>query len=310
MTSTLGSIASSAVAVPTPFRDNRIDSEALARLCERHAERATSAIFVCGSTGEAASLSPSEHAQVVSVAVEAAARRLPIIAGCTATATEMAVALAAAAARAGADGLLCAAPPYSKPTQEGITEHIRAVAHASDLPLVLYDVPSRSAVQIADGTVAALHEQGLIGAIKDATADLSRPPRLRAMCGDALLQMSGDDATAAAYRAMGGHGCVSVTANVTPLLCAMLHRAWESGDLARFADLRDLLDPLHAALFTESNPIPVKAALEDLGLCAATVRLPLTRAVASTRDRLRCVLGTVIEAEECAAARSRLALAC
>jgi 4-hydroxy-tetrahydrodipicolinate synthase len=298
MASPLGSIASSAVAVPTPFRDNRVDIEALARLCERHVARATSAIFVCGSTGEAASLSLSEHAQVVSVAAEAVAGRLPIIAGCTASATDVAVALAAAAARAGADGLLCAAPPYSRPTQEGIIAHMRAVAHVSDLPLVLYDVPSRSAIQIADGTVAALYEQGLIGAIKDATADLSRPPRLRAICGDALVQISGDDATAAAYRAMGGHGCISVSANVTPLLCALLHRAWESGDLASFACLRDLLHPLHAALFIESNPIPVKAALEDLGLCASTVRLPLTQAVSSTRDRLRRVLGAVMEAEE------------
>jgi 4-hydroxy-tetrahydrodipicolinate synthase len=129
------------------------------------------------------------------------------------------------------------------------------------------------------------------------------------MCGDALVQMSGDDATVAAYRAMGGHGCISVSANVTPLLCALLHRAWESIDLASFAGLRDLLHPLHAALFSESNPIPVKAALEDLGLCASTVRLPLTRAVASTRDRLQRVLGTIMAAEENAAARSRLTLA-
>ena len=236
------------------------------------------------------------------------AGRLPVIAGCTASATAVSVALAVSAARAGADGLLCAAPPYSRPTQEGIIEHIRSVAQSSDLPLVLYDVPARSAVHIADATVAALHEGRVIGAIKDATADLSRPPRLRAMCGNALVQMSGDDATAGAYRAMGGHGCISVTANVTPLLCAMLHRAWESGDLASFARLRDLLDPLNAALFSESNPIPVKAALEELGLCASAARLPLTQADRTTRDRLCRVLRLVMEAEERNAARSHLAL--
>jgi 4-hydroxy-tetrahydrodipicolinate synthase len=168
----------------------------------------------------------------------------------------------------------------------------------------------RSAIQITDATVTTLHEQGLIGAIKDATADLSRPPRLRALCGEAFVQMSGDDATAAAYRAMGGHGCISVTANVTPMLCAILHRAWEAGDLASLARLRDLLDPLHSALFMESNPIPVKAALEDLELCACTVRLPLTHANGPTRDCLRRVLATVMDAEERAAIPLRLAHAC
>jgi 4-hydroxy-tetrahydrodipicolinate synthase len=185
---------------------------------------------------------------------------------------------------------------------------MRSVARSSNLPLVLYDVPARSGVHIADATVAALHEGRLIGAIKDATADLSRPPRLRAMCGNALMQMSGDDATAGAYRAMGGHGCISVTANVAPLLCAMLHRAWESGDLAAFARLRDLLAQLHAALFSESNPIPLKAALAELGLCDGAVRLPLTQADRTTRDRLRRVLRLVMEAEESNAARSQLAL--
>ncbi len=302
MNHTLATLTGSAVAIATPFRDELIDMDALARLCERQVDRGTSAIVVCGSTGEASSLSPGEHAHAVSTAVEAVGRRVPVIAGCTAQATAAAVALAARAAQAGADGLLCAAPPYAKPTQEGIVAHIRAVAHASDLPVILYDVPSRSASAIADATVAALYENELIVAIKDATGDLSRPPRLRALCGEALLQFSGDDATAAGYRAMGGHGCISVTANVTPMLCAMLHRAWDSDNLAVFASLRDLLAPLHAALFAETNPIPVKAALEELGLCSSAVRLPLTRAVASTRDRLRDVLATVAQAEDNAAA--------
>ena len=309
MITPLGAIAGSAVAIPTPFRDDRIDTTALARLCERQVDRATSAIVVCGSTGEAASLSPAEHEQAVAAAVEAVAGRLPVIAGCTASATSVSVALAAAAARAGADGLLCAPPPYSRPTQEGIIAHMTAVARASDLSLVLYDVPTRAGIGIADATVATLHAQGLIGALKDATADLSRPPRLRALCGDALVQMGGDDATSAAYRAMGGHGCISVTANVTPALCALLHRTWNSGDLAGFARVRDLLAPLHAALFAESNPIPLKAALADLGLCPAAVRLPLTPAIEPTRDRLRRILPRLVEAEESAAVPAALALA-
>ncbi len=309
MINPLQAMGGSAVAIPTPFQDGQIDTRSLACLCERQVECGSSAIVVCGSTGEASSLRPGEHAQVVGIATDAVAGRLPVIAGCTASTTAASVALAAKAARSGADALLCAAPPYSKPTQDGIIAHMRAVAEASGLPLILYDVPSRSAVQIADSTVAALHERQLIGAIKDATADLSRPPRLRALCGNGLVQMSGDDATAAGYRAMGGAGCISVTANVAPILCAMLRRAWDSGDLTSFANLRDLLDPLHAALFAESNPIPVKAALEELGLCSASLRLPLTPASEPTLHRLRRVLAGVIRAENARADREHFALA-
>ena len=213
-------------------------------------------------------------------------------------ATSAAVALGIEAASAGADALLCAVPPYVKPTQEGIIAHIRAIAHATDLPVVLYDVPSRSGVAITDDTVARLHDAELIVGLKDATADVSRPTRLRARCGDAFMQWSGDDATAPGYRAMGGIGCISVTANVTPALCAMLHRAWDNGDLGKFAALRDLLDPLHAVLFRESNPIPVKAALASLGLCTDEVRLPLTRATLATQERLLAVMPPVMLAEE------------
>jgi 4-hydroxy-tetrahydrodipicolinate synthase len=230
---------------------------------------------------------------------------VPVIAGCTAAATEASVSLATAAARAGADALLLAPPPYMKPTQEGIIAHVGAVMGAADLPIVLYDVPARTGVAVADATVARLFEQGLIAAIKDATADLSRPPRLRALCGEQLLQFGGDDATAVAYRAMGGVGCVSVTANVTPALCAALHRSWDEGDLARVARLRDLLDPLHQALFIESNPIPLKAALAAVALCGGELRLPLTRASENTRLRLQHVLDTVMPVEERTAARPR-----
>ena len=200
-------------------------------------------------------------------------------------------------------------PPYVKPTQDGIMAHIRAIAHATDLPIVLYDVPSRSGVAITDDTVVRLHDAELIVGLKDATADLSRPTRLRARCGDAFMLWSGDDATAPGYRAMGGDGCISVTANVAPALCALLHRAWDNGDLGKFAVLRDLLDPLHAVLFKESNPIPLKAALASLGLCTDEVRLPLTRATLATQERLLAVMQQVILAEEHAAREQVFALA-
>jgi 4-hydroxy-tetrahydrodipicolinate synthase len=309
MRTPISGVGGSSTALATPFRDTRVDWDALRRLSERQIERGTAALIVCGSTGEAAALTQSEYARAVYTVVRTAHGRVPVIAGCTAPSTAATIALGIEAEAAGADALLCAVPPYVKPTQEGIFAHIRAVAHATDSPIVLYDVPSRSCVAISDDTVARLHEAELIVGLKDATADLARPARLRARCGDTFMQWSGDDATAPAYRAMGGHGCISVTANVAPALCALLHRAWDNGDRARFAALRDLLDPLHAALFVESNPIPVKAALANLGLCGGEVRLPLTRATLATGEKLLAVMTPVMQAEEHAARRPMLALA-
>jgi 4-hydroxy-tetrahydrodipicolinate synthase len=309
MHATLAGLTGSIVALATPFRNGRIDPVALVRLAERQVAHASAAIVVCGSTGEAAMMTAEEAAIAVRLVVHAVAGRVPVIAGCTASGTEQAVGLAIAAARCGADALLCAAPPDVKPTQDGIVAHIRAVAHATSLPVMLYDVPGRAGVAIADATTATLFGRDLIFALKDATADLARPPRLRALCGPRLLQFSGDDATAAAHRTMGGVGCVSVTANVMPALCAALHRAWDEGDLPGFARLRDQLAPLHDAIFVETNPIPVKAALAQLGLCDAELRLPLTRAVPATEARLRALLAELDSAEQRAASPTRLALA-
>jgi len=196
-----------------------------------------------------------------------------------------------------------------KPVQEGIIAHVRAITHATDLPVMLYDVPSRSGVEITDNTVTRLHDAELIVGLKDATADLSRSTRLRARCGDAFMQCSGDDATAPAHRAMGGTGCISVTATVTPALRALIHRVWDTGNVGRFAALRDMLDPLHAALFNESNAIPVKAALASLRLCTDDVRLPLTRVTLATQKRLLAVMPHLMLAEENAAQQPVFALA-
>jgi 4-hydroxy-tetrahydrodipicolinate synthase len=309
MTNVLSRLAGSLVAIVTPLRDTDLDAGALGSLCRRQIEAGTAALVVCGSTGEASCLNAAEFQLAVCVAVDAAAGRVPVIAGCTAAATSTSILLANAACDAGAAALLLAAPPYNKPTQEGVFAHVRAVSHAVCLPIMLYDIPSRAGIGITDDTIARLFEAELIFALKDATADLSRPPRLRARCGDGLLQFTGEDATAAAYRAMGGVGCVSVTANVAPALCAALHAAWDARDLAGFAAIRDLLDPLHRALFAESNPIPVKAALELLDLCSSAVRLPLTRATPATREGLARVLPAVMRAEQRAGSELRYALA-
>ena len=294
-------IGGSLTALVTPFKDIQLDVPALARLATRQIAHGTAGLVVCGSTGEAQSLSTAEFARAIAAVAEVAAGKAPVIAGCTASSTTMALVLAEAAVHAGADALLCAVPPYVKPTQDGIFAHIRAIAHRADLPVVLYDVPSRSGVGIADETIARLFDAELIIGLKDATADLSRPPRLRALCGDGLIQLSGDDATTAGYRAMGGDGSISVTANVTPAVCAMLHRAWDRGDRSNFAAVRDLLHPLHAAMFAESNPIPVKAALSQLGLCTDDVRLPLTRATLATQERLMRLLPNLMVTEAHAA---------
>jgi 4-hydroxy-tetrahydrodipicolinate synthase len=288
----------SMTALATPFRDGRVDEAALAALVERQIRRGTAALVVCGSTGEAAMLSLAEHARTIRLVASVAVGRVPVIAGCTAVTTEHASALAVAAARSGAVALLLAPPPYVKPTQAGIIAHTTSVGRAADLPVVLYDIPGRTGVAIADTTVAELSAHGCVAALKDSTGDLSRPPRLRALCGADFRQFTGEDAVAAGYRAMGGDGCISVTANVVPALCAALHRAWECQDLTRMAELRDRLAPLHAALFSESNPIPLKAALALLHLCPDTLRAPLTPATETTRAALACVLARVMPAED------------
>ncbi len=302
----LSHLSGSVTAMVMPFRDGCVDGTVLATLCERQIRAGTAALVVCGSTGEAAALSLAEQARVVAVVVEAVADRVPVIAGCCAPATEAATILAVAAAQNGATTLLCIPPPYSRPTQEGIAAHVRAVAHATGLPVTLYNVPGRVGVAVADETVARLHESGVIMAIKDAAGDLSRPARLHSLCGRELGQFSGDDATAAAHRAMGGHGCISAMANLVPALCA--YACGMGLRLIEFARIRDLLGPLHQALFLESNPIPVKAALCMAGLYNGNLRLPLTRACSSTLDALGSLLPGIVHAEDKAVGMPRLTL--
>jgi 4-hydroxy-tetrahydrodipicolinate synthase len=277
-------------ALPTPFLAGdpaSLDRTALARLAERAERGGSSAVVVAGSTGEGPALQPEEHAEAMRVVADALRGRIPVIAGVGAPSTEAASALAATAERCGAAALLVSAPPYVRPTQEGLRAHVRAVAATSGLPIVLYDVPSRAAAAFTDETIARLRADGVIHALKDATADLARPVRLRRLCGDDFPQLSGDDATTLAHRAMGGTGCISVTANVVPTLCASLHAAWDAQRPSSALHLGRLLAPLHDALFAETNPIPLKAALGLLELCDPTPRLPLTRAAMETVKRLK-----------------------
>ncbi|HYZ30842.1 MAG TPA: 4-hydroxy-tetrahydrodipicolinate synthase [Crenalkalicoccus sp.] len=294
------SLRGSIPALVTPFRaeSGALDETTLGHLAERAVARGASAVVVCGSTGEGPALSAQEHSHAVRTVVETVGSTVPVIAGVGAPCTEAAVALAQAAGLCGAAALLVSAPPYVKPDQEGLRAHVRAVAVASGLPVILYDVPSRAGVAFADETIARLVERNAVSAVKDASGDLARPPRLARLCGRDFPQLSGEDATALAHLAMGGVGCVSVTANVAPALCAALQHAWAERDLDRAAEIRDRLAPLDAALFCETNPVPVKAALGLLRLCDPTPRLPLMRATEATRIRLARVLADITPHEE------------
>ncbi len=299
----------SIVALPSFFTGDRLDVKSFAALIERQIAGGTNGLVVAGSTGEGQALGAGERELLLVIAFQVAKGRAPVIAGCTAPSTRLAEEMAHEATGVGAAGLLCSPPPYSKPTQEGIFAHIRAIAHVSDLPVILYDVPARTGVRVADETVARLFDAGLIMALKDATGDLSRPGRLRALCGSGLVQLSGDDATAAAHRATGGAGCVSVVANLAPKLCSILHAAWDRGDVDTFERMRDLLAPLVEALGLESNPIPLKAALAELGIGDGRMRLPLTRATNETVSRIAAALPKVMVAESQMLRRSQYFLA-
>ncbi|WP_424811597.1 4-hydroxy-tetrahydrodipicolinate synthase [Roseococcus sp. YIM B11640] len=293
-------IQGSIPALVTPFEAESMEPDlpALARLADRAVSRGSAAVVVCGTTGEAPAMSAEEQMRALAAVLEAVAGRAPVIAGIGASCTEGAVRLAESAGHMGASALLVSAPPYVRPGQEGLRAHVRAVSARSGLPVMLYDVPSRAAVGFADETIARLWEEGAIAAIKDATGDIARLFRLRRLCGAEFPQFSGDDATSPAHLAMGGAGCVSVTANVMPALCAAVQEAWRAGDLRRFAELADTLAPLHEALFVETNPVPAKMALHLLGFCAAEPRLPLVKAGEATMARLARSMAEITPLEE------------
>jgi 4-hydroxy-tetrahydrodipicolinate synthase len=288
----------SCVALPTPFRYGTVDFLALEALCHRQIDAGTAALVPCGTTGEAPLLSLDEHRRVVEATVSAAGGRVPVIAGAGSNNTQTAIELARLAEKAGAQALLCVTPYYLKPTQAGLIAHFTAIHHAVSLPILLYYVPSRTACSMADVTITRLAELPRIAGLKDATGDIPRVKHLRRRLGDGFRLLSGDDATQAAFRRAGGDGCISVTANVTPALCAALHEACDRRDDAEIARLEAILSPVHAAMFLEANPIPVKRALGRLGLMVDELRLPLTPLSAVADVQLAEVLKKVMPLEE------------
>ena len=281
----------SLVALITPLHeDGRLDENAFARFVDWQIEQGTQGVVPVGTTGESPTLSHAEHERVVEVAVEVAAGRVPVIAGTGSNSTEEAIGLTRHAKQAGADAALVVTPYYNKPTQEGLFLHFSAIADAVDLPLIIYNIPPRSVVDMSAATMARLARHPNIVGVKDATANLARPLHTRQACGREFCQLSGEDHTALAFMAAGGHGCISVTANVAPQLCSRMHLAWQRGEIDQAMALQDRLLPLHDSLFAETSPAPVKYAASLLGHGSAVCRLPLAPIAAGTADAVRAAM--------------------
>ena len=277
-------------ALVTPFKNGAIDEEALRDLIEFQIENGISGLVPCGTTGESATLSHEEHRRVVAIAIEAAKKRVPVLAGTGSNCTEEAITLTRYASEAGADAALLISPYYNKPTQEGIFLHYQAVARAVDIPLVLYNVPGRTRVDILPETVARLAKISNIIGLKDATGLLQQASDTIALCRKDFALISGDDANTLPLLSVGATGVISVTSNIAPREVSDLCESFFQGDLATARDIHYKLLPLHNAMFVETNPIPVKTALALMGRCEESFRLPLCRMSAGNREKLTSVL--------------------
>jgi len=263
-------------ALVTPFKNGEVDWDTLKKLVEWHIAEGSNGIVPVGTTGESPTLSHEEHNEVVKVVVETAAGRVPVIAGAGSNATAEGVELIRHAEANGASAALVVTPYYNKPTQAGMVAHFTAMHDACNLPIIIYNIPGRSVVDMSPETMGKLAQLPRIVGVKDATGDLSRVAKQRLTCGADFVQLSGEDGTAVGFNAMGGVGCISVTANVAPKLCAEMQAATLAGDYAKALEYQDLLMPLHIAIFLEPGVSGAKYAMSKLGLCSAEVRLPLT----------------------------------
>jgi 4-hydroxy-tetrahydrodipicolinate synthase len=273
-------------ALVTPFKNGAVDEKAFRDLVDWQIAEGTSGLVPVGTTGESPTLSHGEHQDVVEWCVEQARGRVPVVAGAGSNSTAEAIELARHAESAGADAVLVVTPYYNKPTQEGLYQHFKAVNDAIGIPIIIYNIPPRSVIDMSVDTMKRLYELRNIAGVKDATASMTRVSQQRAALGEDFNQLSGEDITALGFMAHGGHGCISVTSNVAPRLCAEFQAACLKGDFAAALKLQDKLAPLHINLFVEANPAPIKYALSLLGKCANTLRLPLV----STSEKAQAVV--------------------
>ena len=275
MAAAKSSFRGSFTALVTPFKNGSLDEKAFRELVDWQIAEGTNGLVPVGTTGESPTLSHDEHMKVVEWCVEQAKGRVPIVAGSGSNSTREAIELSKHAEKAGADAVLIVTPYYNKPTQEGLYQHFKAINDAIGIPIIIYNIPARSVIDMSVDTMKRLFELKNIAGVKDATANVLRVSDQRAAMGEGFNQLSGEDATALGFMAHGGHGCISVTSNVAPRLCAEFQAACLKGDYGAALKLQDKLLPLHHNLFIETNPAPAKYALSVLGKCADTVRLPM-----------------------------------
>jgi 4-hydroxy-tetrahydrodipicolinate synthase len=280
----------SITALVTPFSNGEIDFEALRALVDWQIENGTHGLVPVGTTGESPTLSHEEHGRVITETIRASRGRVPVIAGAGSNNTREAIAIAGHAERAGADGLLIVTPYYNKPNQEGLYLHFKAINDAVSLPIVIYNIPPRSVVDMSVDTMRRLSELKNIIGVKDATGNIGRISLQRAAMGPEFIQLSGDDLTALACMAAGAHGCISVVSNIAPRLCADLQNACLDGDYAKALEIQDLLTPLHVATFLEAGVTGAKFGLSLLGKVKEEVRLPLVASTQLTKDRIRAAM--------------------
>ncbi len=277
----------SLVALITPFRNGEIDETAFQEHVAWQLGQGTHGLVPIGTTGECPALDDREQRRMIELCVEVAKGKAPVIPGTGFNSTAHTVEATRQAKEAGADAALIVCPYYNKPTQEGLYQHFKTIHDAVDIPIIIYNIPGRSSVDMSNATMARLAKLPNIVGVKDATNDLARPLRMRREIGVDFALLSGEDATAVAYLAQGGDGCISVTANVAPRLCSELHEAWQRGDVATVRTINERLIPLHDALFAETSPAPVKYAASLLGRCTPEVRQPLWQTTPETQDRVR-----------------------
>jgi 4-hydroxy-tetrahydrodipicolinate synthase len=281
------SFRGSFTALVTPFKNGSVDEQAFRGLVEWQIAEGTKGLVPVGTTGESPTLSHEEHHHVVEWCIDQARGRVPVVAGAGSNSTKEAIDLARHAEKAGADAVLVVTPYYNKPTQEGLYQHFKAINDAIGIPIIIYNIPPRSVVDMSVETMQRLYELKNIAGVKDATANVVRVSQQRAALGPDFNQLSGEDATALGFMAHGGHGCISVTSNVAPRLCTEFQDSCLKGDYANALKLQDKLMPLHTALFIETNPAPAKYALSLIGKCAETVRLPMVPLAEKTRSAVR-----------------------
>ncbi|MEJ2026665.1 MAG: 4-hydroxy-tetrahydrodipicolinate synthase [Limibacillus sp.] len=277
----------SITALITPFTEDGVDESAFQSFVEWQIEEGTQALVPCGTTGESPTLSHEEHKRVVDLCVEAASGRVPVIAGTGSNSTVECIELTQSAKESRADAALVVTPYYNKPSQEGLYLHYKAIHDAVDLPIIIYNIPGRSVIDMTVETMKRLSELPRIVGVKDASNDLTRPINTRLACGPDFCQLSGEDGTIVPFLGAGGHGCISVTSNVSPRLCRAMHDAWAAGDPKGALAINDRLMPLNRALFCETSPAPVKFGAELLGQSNHRVRLPLAPASENARTLVR-----------------------